>query len=70
MKKKQPARLTVLLPPEGKEEFTALCADLGLVPSEVIRELIADFIERDDKAPLLAPTRQAAKPPPGRGGAH
>lgn len=64
----KPARLTVLLPPESKQDFDALCAELGLVPSQVLRDLIADFIEREDKDPLPAPTRPAGMRKPRRGG--
>jgi hypothetical protein len=54
------ARLTVLMDAEKKKEFDALCAALGTNASQVVRELIADY--------LAGERPQAMLPPPGAHG--
>lgn len=39
------ARLTILIDPRKKAVFEALCADVDLTPSQVVRKLIRDHIE-------------------------
>lgn len=39
------ARLTILIDPRKKAAFEALCADVDLTPSQVVRKLIRDYIE-------------------------
>jgi len=39
------ARLTVLIDPRKKAVFEALCADVDVTPSQVVRKLIRDYIE-------------------------
>lgn len=39
------ARLTVLIDPDKKSVFEALCARNDVTPSQVVRRLIRDFIE-------------------------
>ena len=40
------ARLTVLVDPVKKKAFEDLCAAQDLTPSQVIRQLIRDYLER------------------------
>lgn len=39
------ARLTILIDPRKKMVFEALCAEVDLTPSQVVRKLIRDYIE-------------------------
>lgn len=45
MQEKQ-ARLTILIDPENKEAFDAMCASRDLTSSEVVRQLILDYLAR------------------------
>ncbi|GAC1390050.1 MAG: hypothetical protein NVSMB34_02880 [Variovorax sp.] len=38
------ARLTVLIDPKNKEAFDALCASLDVTSSQMIRQLIVDYL--------------------------
>lgn len=38
------ARLTVLIDPKKKEAFEGLCASQDLTPSQVVRQLIRDYL--------------------------
>jgi hypothetical protein len=40
------ARLTVLIDPVKKEAFEKLCAAQDLTPSQVVRQLIRDYLEQ------------------------
>lgn len=40
------ARLTVLIDPRKKKAFETLCAAQDLTPSQVVRHLIRDYLER------------------------
>ncbi len=42
------ARLTVLIDPEKKKVFERLCASQDITPSQVVRQLIRDYLERYD----------------------
>lgn len=42
------ARLTVLIDPKKKKAFEALCAAQDLTPSQVVRQLIRDYLARHD----------------------
>lgn len=42
------ARLTVLIDPKKKKAFEALCAAQDLTPSQVVRQLIRDYLSRHD----------------------
>lgn len=42
------ARLTVLIDPEKKKAFDALCAAQDLTPSQVVRQLIRDYLAKYD----------------------
>jgi len=39
------ARLTILIDPVKKEAFETLCAGQDLTPSQVVRQLIRDYLE-------------------------
>lgn len=39
------ARLTVLIDPKKKAAFEQLCRDEDLTPSQVVRQMIREFIE-------------------------
>ena len=40
------ARLTLLIDPAKKAAFEALCAAQDLTPSQVVRQLIRDYLDR------------------------
>ncbi len=40
------ARLTILIDPVKKEAFESLCASQDLTPSQVVRQLIREYLER------------------------
>lgn len=40
------ARLTVLIDPKKKQAFDALCAAQDLTPSQVVRQLIRDYLAK------------------------
>lgn len=40
------ARLTVLIDPEKKKAFETLCAAQDLTPSQVVRQLIREYLVR------------------------
>lgn len=40
------ARLTILIDPVKKKAFEQLCATQDLTPSQVIRQLIREYLER------------------------
>jgi antitoxin component of RelBE/YafQ-DinJ toxin-antitoxin module len=42
------ARLTVLIDPSKKQAFEELCAAQDLTPSQVVRQLIRDYLEKHD----------------------
>ena len=69
------ARLTLLIDPAKKEAFERLCSAQDLTPSQVVRQLIRDYLTqhgvhyvpsgtRAPKAPVAAPalSRPAPKP--------
>lgn len=43
---KKTARLTLLIDPAKKVAFEQLCASLDLTPSQVVRQMIRDFLAR------------------------
>lgn len=47
------ARLTVLLDAEKKKAFDELCAELGTNASQVVRELIGQYLSGDPWEPGL-----------------
>ncbi|AOJ83843.1 CopG family transcriptional regulator [Burkholderia savannae] len=63
------ARLTVLIDPFKKKAFEQLCAAQDLTPSQVVRQMIRDYLEQHGvsyktRSPVAA--RGAAKPQPRR----
>ena len=42
----KPARLTVLIDAEKKKAFEALCASQDITASQVVRQLIRDYLTR------------------------
>ena len=40
------ARLTVLIDPNKKQAFDALCAAQDMTPSQVVRQLIRDYLAK------------------------
>lgn len=42
------ARLTVLIDPQKKKTFDELCSLQDLTPSQVVRQLIRDYIDKHD----------------------
>jgi hypothetical protein len=56
---KEQARLTVLMNADKKQEFDELCGALGTNASEVVRQLIVNYLARSKPEPALLP----AKPP-------
>jgi len=66
------ARLTLLIDPAKKEAFERLCSAQDLTPSQVVRQLIRDYLTqhgvryvpsgtRAAQAPKAAPSRPAPK---------
>lgn len=45
------ARLTILIDPRKKAFFEELCAENDVTPSQVVRKLIRDYIERETGKP-------------------
>lgn len=56
------ARLTILIDPRKKAVFERLCAATDATPSQVVRQLIRDYIERTSGRPWHAEDEA----PPGR----
>jgi antitoxin component of RelBE/YafQ-DinJ toxin-antitoxin module len=51
----KPARLTVLIDAEKKKAFEQLCAAQDITASQVVRQLIREYLNKHgvDQAPLL-----------------
>jgi hypothetical protein len=63
------ARLTVLIDPRKKEAFEQLCAEEDMTPSQVVRRLIREYIERRTGVPWKppeAPAKAASRRPSTR----
>lgn len=72
------ARLTLLIDPNKKAAFERLCAQHDLTASQVVRQLIRDYLAQHGvsytpsgepgatEAPTKAPARSAAKPTKAR----
>jgi hypothetical protein len=50
----KPARITVLIDAEKKKAFEALCASQDITASQVVRQLIRDYLARHGVAPIVA----------------
>ncbi|WP_374568000.1 CopG family transcriptional regulator [Ideonella sp.] len=68
------ARLTLLIDPNKKAAFERLCSQLDLTPSQVVRQLIRDYLAQHgasytpsgldgEEAPPASPQRGAAAKP-------
>ena len=60
------ARLTVLIDPRKKEVFERLCAEEDMTPSQVVRRLLREYIERRTGVPWKppeAPAKSASRRP-------
>ncbi|WP_175817849.1 ribbon-helix-helix protein, CopG family [Burkholderia diffusa] len=60
------ARLTVLIDPAKKEAFEMLCAEQDLTPSQVVRQLIREYLDKHGvtyktKSPLCKRVKQGLK---------
>jgi len=55
------ARLTILIDPEKKRAFEALCASQDLTPSQVVRQLIRDYLAEHGVSYSTAPTARKVK---------
>ena len=55
------ARLTVLIDPAKKEAFENLCAAQDLTPSQVVRQLIREYLNRNG-VPWPKPETEPRKP--------
>lgn len=45
---KKTARLTILIDPEKKLAFETLCGEKDITPSQVVRQLIRDYLDQHD----------------------
>ncbi|WP_120511668.1 CopG family transcriptional regulator [Photobacterium salinisoli] len=52
------ARFTVLMDPRKKQAFEKLCASQDLTPSQVVRQLIREYLEKHDVRYLDEPTSE------------
>ena len=59
---KRTARLTVLIDPRKKDVFEQLCAEEDVTPSQVVRRLIREYIERRTGVPWKPPEPPAKDP--------
>jgi hypothetical protein len=57
------ARLTLLIDPAKKEAFERLCAQQDLTPSQVVRQLIRDYLAQHG----VSYVPSGAAPPPAAG---
>jgi hypothetical protein len=56
------ARLTLLIDPAKKEAFEALCASQDLTPSQVVRQLIREYLARHGVSYVPSGTASAVAP--------
>ena len=55
------ARLTILIDPVKKKAFEGLCASQDLTPSQVVRQLIREYLERHNVDYATKPRAPASK---------
>lgn len=60
---KKTARLTLLIDPHKKRAFEQLCAAQDLTPSQVVRQLIRDYLRDHDVAYETRPDPGEGAPP-------
>jgi len=61
------ARLTLLIDPAKKAAFEALCAQQDLTPSQVVRQMIREYLARHDVAYVPSGQPAVEAPAPARG---
>jgi hypothetical protein len=61
MDEQRTARLTILVDPRKKALFEQLCAQEDQTPSQVVRRLIREYIEKRTGAPWRAPSQAKGK---------
>jgi antitoxin component of RelBE/YafQ-DinJ toxin-antitoxin module len=59
------ARLTLLIDPDKKAAFEALCASQDLTPSQVVRQMIRDYLAEHQVQYASQPPARARKPAQG-----
>jgi hypothetical protein len=69
------ARLTLLIDPNKKTAFERLCAQQDLTPSQVVRQLIRDYLAQHDVSFVPSGSTKSAPPSPAhkasqRGAVH
>lgn len=52
------ARFTILMDPRKKQAFEQLCASQDLTPSQVVRQLIREYLEKHNASSLEDKTDQ------------
>jgi hypothetical protein len=59
MEEEKPARLTILIDADKKRAFDELCASQDITASQVVRQLIREYLLKHgiDYAPALAPKK-------------
>ena len=60
------ARLTLLVDPNKKAAFERLCAQQDLTPSQVVRQLIRDYLAQHGVSYVPSGNAKAAPPAPAR----
>ena len=60
------ARLTVLIDPNKKAAFERLCAQLDLTASQVVRQMIRDFLAQHDVSYVPSGEGEGEEAPPNR----
>lgn len=68
MREQRTARFTVLIDPDKKAVFESLCALEDLTPSQVIRRLIREHIEKRSGSPWQPGDRPGPGPGAGSSG--
>ena len=58
---KKTARLTILIDPKKKEAFESLCAEQDLTPSQVVRQLIRNYLDEHDVTYATQSNRKTKK---------
>lgn len=58
------ARLTLLIDPAKKAAFDRLCAQQDLTPSQVVRQLIRDYLAQHGVSYVPSGTGAVEEPPP------
>lgn len=61
------ARLTVLIDPAKKKAFERLCAEQDVTPSQVVRQLIRDYLRHHGVTWQASGGAEAPADPAGRG---